>query len=117
MYDDDDMKKKKTFLDRQPRYLDIAVTILYGRSKYQGIKIIDIILIFPISTYLGYVNETQPIKMSNCQATTDDPSLHCIGRLHRLHRLDKALKNSGKRNQIVLEFCQNFKVILLPTDY
>ena len=117
MYDDDDMKKK-TFLDRQPRYLDIAVTILYGRSKYQGIKIIDIILIFPISTYLGYVNETQPIKMSNCQATTDDPSLHCIGRLHRLHRLDKALKNSGKRNQIVLEFCQNFKVILLlPTDY
>ena len=70
-----DMKKKKTFLDRQPRYLDIAVTILYGRSKYQGIKIIDIILILPISTYLGYVNETQPIKMSNCQATKKSSSI------------------------------------------
>ena len=31
MYDHDDMKKKKTFLDRQPRYLDIEVKILYGR--------------------------------------------------------------------------------------
>ena len=52
MYDDDDMKKKKTFLDRQPRYLEIEVKILGGRSKYQDIKIIDITLIFPVSTYL-----------------------------------------------------------------
>ena len=31
----DDMKKKTFLVDRQPRYLDIAVRILYGRSKYQ----------------------------------------------------------------------------------
>ena len=39
MYDDDDMKKK-TFLDRQPRYLDIEVKILYGRSKIYKLSIL-----------------------------------------------------------------------------
>ena len=45
MYDDDDMKKK-TFLDRQPRYLDIEVKILYGRSN-----------IYKLSTLLSFFKE------------------------------------------------------------
>ena len=32
----DDMKKKTFLVDRQPRYLDIAVKILYGLSTCQN---------------------------------------------------------------------------------
>ena len=46
MYDDDDMKKKKTFLDRQQRYLGIEVKILYGQSK-----------IYKLSTLISFVKE------------------------------------------------------------
>ena len=41
-----DMKKKKTFLDRQQRYLGIEVKILYGQSK-----------IYKLSTLISFVKE------------------------------------------------------------
>ena len=70
MYDDDDMKKKKTFLDRQPRYLGIEVKILYGRSKIYKLSILLSFAkeVFSVSKFWTTNNVGKYlIRLTNCQ--------------------------------------------------